>query len=396
MRTNSIINRYIFREMIPPFVLNVIFFTFIFLLSKILEITNMIVNYKVGFFVIFQMILFFMPYFLVFVIPMSVMMSVLLTFLRLSNDNEIMALKAGGASLYNLLPPVLMFCFIGTVLTAVMSVYGLPWSKTSLRTVAVKAAASNVDIGIKARTFNDSFKGVMIYVNEIDIKSKVLKDIFIEDHREKSRAITVIAPKGRMFSDKETGLFHLRLEHGSINQVDPESRTVNAIDFETYDLNLDLQKRLNQASHEPIDESEMSLPQLRQMIQKSKIKDDRYYSALLEWHKKFSIPFACFALGILALPLGTKSKTRRQSFGIMIGIALFLLYYLLLSTGLVFGEAGVYPPIIGMWVPNIVMGTIGIYMLIRAAKDQPVDFAYLSKAFAIVTARFFKSGSGKA
>jgi lipopolysaccharide export system permease protein len=43
--------------------------------------------------------------------------------------------------------------------------------------------ASNTDIGLKARTFNDSFKGVTLYVNEVDLQDRKMKDVFIEDRR---------------------------------------------------------------------------------------------------------------------------------------------------------------------------------------------------------------------
>ena len=95
--------------MIPPFVINLLFFNFIFLLTKILDITNMIVNYRISLFDVLLLLIYSMPHFLEFVIPMSVMMTILLTFFRMSSDNEIVALKAGGMSIYKLLPPVLLF-----------------------------------------------------------------------------------------------------------------------------------------------------------------------------------------------------------------------------------------------------------------------------------------------
>jgi lipopolysaccharide export system permease protein len=49
----------------------------------------------------------------------------------------------------------------------------------------------------------------------------------------------------------------------------------------------------------------------------------------------------------------------------------------MLTAGLVFGEAGIYPPLIGMWLPNIVMGGLGLFLLIRAAKERPVNIGYL-------------------
>ena len=96
--------------MMPPFVINLAFFTFIFLMTKILEITNLVVNYRAGLFNVILMLIYSMPFFLVFIIPMSIMMAILLTFLRMSGDNEIVALKSGGMSMYRFLPPVFLFC----------------------------------------------------------------------------------------------------------------------------------------------------------------------------------------------------------------------------------------------------------------------------------------------
>ena len=78
MKVNSIINRYMLLEMIPPFVLNVGFFLFVFMMMSILDITNYIVNYQVSIYAFLLMLLYNMPFSLQFIIPMSVMISILL------------------------------------------------------------------------------------------------------------------------------------------------------------------------------------------------------------------------------------------------------------------------------------------------------------------------------
>ena len=183
MKINLIINRYIFIEFIFPFVLNLVFFTFIFLMTKILDITQMIINYNVGVGTVLRMIVYFVPNFLVYVIPIAVMASVLLTFLRMSGDNEIIALRAGGVGISGLLPPVVLFSLIGVVLTFWVSAYGMPWGRMALEKLTYQVAVSNLELGLKERTFTDSFNGVTIYVNEIDPKTKELRDVFIEDRR---------------------------------------------------------------------------------------------------------------------------------------------------------------------------------------------------------------------
>ncbi|MDL1967148.1 MAG: LPS export ABC transporter permease LptF [Deltaproteobacteria bacterium] len=371
MTINSIIYKYIFKEMIPPFVISLLFFNFIFLLTKILDITNMIVNYRISLFDVMLLLIYSMPHFLEFVIPMSTMMTVLLTFFRMSSDNEIVALKAGGISSYSLLPPVLLFCLIGCILTGFMTIYGLPWGRLSFKKLTYEVASSNVNIGMKERTFNDNFENVMLYINKIDLKNKALIDIFIEDQRTKNIISTVVAPRGEIYNEPDKLLFHLRLHDGTINQVNIENKTVHSINFDTYDINLDLKKSVPGKKGQK-DEKEMSLTELSKYLKNTVNKDAKYYTTLIEFYRKFSIPFACFALGLLGVPLGVQSKSAKRAFSLGFGLIFFLLYYLMLSAGWIFGEAGVYPPLIGMWMPNIVIGGIGLYLFIRMTNDRPI------------------------
>jgi len=369
MKINSIINRYLFAEMIGPFVINLVFFTFIFLMAEMLKITDLIVNYNIGLFTILKLLIFSTPYFLTFVIPMSIMIAILLTFLRLSNDNEIIALKSAGISIYRLLPPVLTFCFIGFIFTIFMSLYGMRWSGMAIKEITFKIISSNIDIGLKERTFNDNFKNIMLYVNKIDVKTKELIDVFIEDKMSKEVISTIVAPKGKLLSNPERYIYNLRLYNGLINNVDLKTRSTYTTMFKMYDLSLDLKKiAVSVATRKH--RKEMSIGELRRYLKNVKKKDWKYYKALMEVHKKFSIPFACFALGLLAVPLGIHSKSAKQSSGLVIGLLFFLIYYLMLSAGMVFGETGAYPPFIGMWMPNLVMLSVGIYLLIKTANER--------------------------
>ena len=372
MKINSIINRYLLKEMMLPFVINLVFFTFVFLMTKILDITNLIVNYKISMFSVLLILLYSIPRFLSFVIPMSVMMAVLLTFIRLSNDKELVALKAGGVSIYGLIPPVLVFCLMGVVLSCFITVYGMPWGTVSMKELTFQVAASHADAGLKERTFNDSFKDVMLYINKIDLKKKILKDVFIEDKRSQNIVSTVMAPKGRMFAEPDKLVFHLKLYQGTINQVNIENRSAHSINFDSYDVNLDVKKTLTASKDGPKDEDEMSFGDLKKYLKSFSQQNEQYYTALIELHKKFSIPFACFALGILAVPLGIQSESSKRSTGLGLGMVFFLIYYIMLSAGSVFGETGVYPPMVGMWVPNIVLGGLGLFLLIRTANDRSV------------------------
>jgi lipopolysaccharide export system permease protein len=385
MKHFNIINRYIFKELLSPFVISLFFLTFVFLMTRIPQITNMVVNYNADIFAIALMVVYTLPRFLEFTIPMSVMISILLTFMRMSQENEIVALKGAGASLYKLLPPVLVFCFLGVFLTMAITVFGVSWGKLSTKQKSIELARSSIDAALQERQFNSKLEDVMIYVAQVDMKTKALKDIFIENRRTKGIISISIAPSGKLIRLDDEQIYTIRLYNGVINQVDVEQGSVSSIQFENYDINIDLNLMNKDKGKISRELDERSLVDLIGFI-RSGIKDKGLLNeALMEFHEKFSIPFACLSLGLLAFPLGIQSSSLRRSSGFGLGISFFFFYYFLLALGWSAGETGNYPPVLGMWLPDVIMGGIGIFFLVRNAKEKPVVlprvFKRAAKAF---------------
>lgn len=382
MKLNTIINRYIFREMIPPFLINLGFLSFIFLLAQILDITNLVVNYKVSLVSVFLLVVYSMPEFLKFTIPMSIMMGVLLTFLKMASDKEIIAIKAGGCSIYHLMAPVFLFCMIGFSMTFLMSVYGGAWGRNSYTDLVNEVMAKSADAAIKERVFTDSIPGIVFYVNEVDVKNKLLLDVFIEDSRNGKSKSTVVAPRGKRFASPDNpDVFILRLFDGMIMRVNPDDLTVNTIHFDTYDVSIPMEKAKAPQSKKDKDRDEMSVSELRTYIQNPKISKDLKNAAVMELHEKFSLPFACLTLGLLAMPLGLKSAFSRKSSGLGLGLVCFLVYYVLMAFGWSGGKSGLFPPYLGMWMPNIIMGVIGLYMLLRVSKEKPLGLEFIANYY---------------
>ena len=373
----SILFRHLFTEMLPPFFINLVFFSFIFLMKQILDITDMIVNHKVGVGPVCLLLAYTMPYFLQYIIPMSVMMAVLMAFLKMSSDNEIMALKAGGVSIYRLLTPVLTFSLAGTLITGYMTIVGVPAGAARFKSLLFDVATSNLNISLKERTFNDSFKNIMLYVNKIDPHSGRLHNVLIEDGRTAGVNNTVVAQTGVLFGEPQKMVYHLRLYDGIINQLDRQDRSSNTINFETYDIRLDLKEVMAARGPQGKRPDEMHLAQLQAYLTKVKGNDQKYFKALLKYHKKFSIPVACLAMGLLAMPLGIQTRNSKKTFGIGLCLIFFLLYYLLLSFGSTLGENGLYPPVVGMWLPNVVLGGFGIFLLMWSAWEKQISLRWL-------------------
>ena len=362
-----ILHTYLLREIFPPFCVNLMVFCCIFLISRMLEVTKLIVNYQMNIFSVFKIVIHSIPAFLIFVLPMSVMMGVLLALLRLSSDNEIMAIKSGGVHIFRLVPPVMFFSIIGCILTLFMSIYGEPASRLATKQLLIQVVRSNLNVGLKERTFNDRFKGVMLYVNKIDPQTGVLKHLFVQDHQDERRIRAIFADRGKIISDSKSGRFQLQLNDGTINQVDQDEASVYSVHFDQYFFSLDIDQLIKNAQKDTQKSfKEMTLAELKQSLQ---VKDSEYVLRLITYHKKFAIPFACIVLSLLAMPLGIATQTQRRSFGVILGLIFFLIYYVLLSVSLGVAENSGVPPALCIWAPNVLIMILAIHLLIRATKD---------------------------
>ncbi|HLX11436.1 MAG TPA: LptF/LptG family permease, partial [Bacteroidota bacterium] len=94
---------------------------------------------------------------------------------------------------------------------------------------------------------------------------------------------------------------------------------------------------------------------------------DRYE---VEINKKYSIPFACFVFVFVGIPLGIMA--RRGNFGVAatLSIGFFVIYWACLIGGEKLADRALLSPWLGMWMANIILGVLGIYLTLRAAREN--------------------------
>ena len=374
---------YLIKELFPAFLLGLIGFTFILLTGRILQLTELFVNKGVPLGYILHLLYLLLPSFLVLTIPMATLLSVLLAFNRLSSDNEITALKASGVSLYQMIPPVLVFAFTTYAATIFLSLYSVPWANEGSRALLYEVASSKANAGIREKVFNDDFEGLVLYVEEIKPRTLTWEKVFISDSRNPAEVLTIIAREGEVLSDPGTLAITLRLKRGAIHKLGTEPDAYQKVDFSTYDLRLHLKTGLKGKRTEEKHPADMTLAELSRSIQALQAKKS---DARIQWvkvHEKFSIPFACLVFGLIGVPLGLQSRVARggkfQGFAWAIGV--LLVYYLLTNAGTSLAERGVVLLEAGMWSANAVFLTLGVYLLVKAANESPVLlFVWLQRA----------------
>ncbi|MCD4742592.1 MAG: LptF/LptG family permease, partial [Desulfobacteraceae bacterium] len=294
----------------------------------------------------------------------------------------------------------LLFCTLVTCFALLVSIIGVPWSKRAVESKSMEIAQSSLGIALQPRVFNTDIEGVMIYVSSVDPATKGLNDVFIEDGRTKGMVNISTAPQGVLVLNENFKIYTLRLYNGKINQVDLIKNSVNTIHFTSYDINMDYSHLFSSSGSKREKElGEMSLTELHTFIKEHKHENTADLNkALMDFHGNFSLPFACICLGILAFPLGIQSVSVKRSSGFGLGLFFFIIYYILLAIGWSAGESGKYPPVIGMWMPDIIMGGAGIYLLYRNAKERPVKMPlfismFITKYISVIKSLTFKKSA---
>lgn len=92
----------------------------------------------------------------------------------------------------------------------------------------------------------------------------------------------------------------------------------------------------------------------------------------IEWHRKFSLSFACLVFFFIGAPFG--AIVRKGGFGtpVVISILFFILYYILSISGEKFAREGVMPPYIGMWLSSFILMPLGIFLTYKATTDSVI------------------------
>ena len=364
--------RYLFHEIWPTFITSLVVFIFVVLAARILNISEWIVNYGVGPFDIVRMLSYLLPGMVLFVLPAALLMAVFIAFLRLSSDNEIMALKCTGMSLFQMLPPVFVVSVIGLGLAIFLSAIGGPWGSKSFKDIVFNIARSKADLGIKERIFFEPFGNVTFYINSFSNKDKIMRDLFLVDSREPSITNTIVAKEGVILSYPTTRTLTVHLLDGTIFVVEKNSYTGRTIKFGSYDLTIGLDDIMSGKSMRKRSPKEMSIGELLNNIRSTPKGQAAYNDMATELMERFSIPLAVFLMGIIGAPLGAQIRSSGRSLGIAISLIIFVAYYLCLSGVRSLGDAGALSPFIGMWIPVVFLFVACLFLLRREKDERPV------------------------
>ena len=126
----------------------------------------------------------------------------------------------------------------------------------------------------------------------------------------------------------------------------------------------------------------MSVSQLRQLIRERKKRGEKVADKEISLHKKFAIPFTCLIFVLVGFPLGIQPKRSGRSSGLIICLAIIFTYYISSIFFEVLGEDGLLSPFVAVWLPNVLMTLVGLYLFRMAHLERvSVVVSFLNNRF---------------
>lgn len=370
-----ILSLYIIREISSLFLLGLVIFTLVLLMGRLIALTDLVVSRGVPLADVSRMILYLVPSFLVFTIPMAFLLAVLLTFGRLSADNEIIVIKASGISLLQMLPPVVFCALVAVLFSLGASSIGVPWGNSAFKDLSLQVLKRNISATIREKTFWDDIPGVVMYTDRYDEQSRTLKGVVIHDGRTPDRPMTIFARDGVVASADGSQSLQLSLHAGSIH-IAGSGGLYRLVHFGEYSMTVGEKTSSTNVSRNALD---MWLSELRRQINDpaTSVKDRLKMQA--EFHSRFTFPFASLVFAILAVPLGIQNRRSGKSGGFTVSIGIILTYYVLMSVARTFAERGAVPPVVALWIPNLIFFAMGWFLLRLASQEKSIPIPSLKQ-----------------
>jgi len=366
----TILNRYIAKEMLPTFLTGLFLAVFTVVVTRLLSITELIINRGVGIGSVIGIIGYLLPDVVGFALPATALIAVVMAFLRLSADSEFVALKASGVSLYQMLPPVVLFSVFNMLAGAWILAQASPWGQNSFRNLIFDIAKSQADLAIKERVFTEPFKGVTFYVQSYDSREKVMKDVFVNDRREKNLISTVIASEAKLFKHPDKRTLTIRFINGTVFVTDKDLSSSRTIRFASYDLTVGIGELLRAASSREKSPKELTIGELKGHLDKIEANSIRHNELMIELMEKATLPVAIFLMGMIGVPLGVYIRGRGKYSGVGVSLMVFLAYYVCLMGSRNIGESGYLPPLVVVLIPVTFLAVFGLYAYLRIGAEK--------------------------
>jgi lipopolysaccharide export system permease protein len=358
----TILSKHIFGEFIRYFLGIVLGILIVYLCMDFLQKADNFIAAKANIKQVTAYFLYSLPAMMASSLPIAALLAVLLSLGNLSRHNEIIAMRAGGASLGMIITPVL----VGGVL---ISAFGFANNEYIMPRYTARANyIKNVEIDHKPPKV--VFQQRKLWLRGPD--NSIANIDLITPDRNEMIGINIFKMSKDFSVRERITAGSLLWENGAwrlknsrkyiISESGTREEPADGEVFNIVDSPADLGMIAKTAE-------EMSFPELWDYVKRLKMSGYKAVRYEVELHNKLAFPLASLLMVLIATPLSIQ-KVRSGGFakGIALAVLIAFIYWALMSAGTALARSGAIQPVQGAWMANVLFGTASCYVLFRMQK----------------------------
>ena len=281
------LNKYLFKQSLIPFLLSVAVITTVLFLQFLIRAVDRFLGKGLDVVTIFEYLYLNLAWIIALSVPMSLLISSVMTFGRMSQQNEITALKSAGVNLFNIIKPALWFGTLIAILLCLFNNFILPEMNYNARLLAKDIYQKKPELSIEPGYFVDMIPQYTMIVQEMDGTN--FKDVKIFSKNQQSEQTTIYANQGSLSSDGN--MITIDLKDGEIHEIDlSDYDYYRKIKFTTHQILISMDDLiLNRTNESNRTDREMKVLQMIDEISKNNLLISQIYSRIEAVKKEIGI-----------------------------------------------------------------------------------------------------------
>jgi LPS export ABC transporter permease LptG/LPS export ABC transporter permease LptF len=363
----KIIDLYTVRQYVNVFALSVLSALSVFYISTFIDLADKLFRGKATTSMLLQFFYYQTPQFLYYIIPIAVLVSTLVTIGVMTKTSELVVMKACGMSLYRAAAPLVMCAVVASAALFGLQEIVLARAQRHADRLegAIRGWPSQEPSAVNRWIASDS--GDIYHYDLFD----PAKDQFVRFTRYRMdprvwrlREVRYADAIDSPLPATTATLRDWTARRGWVRTLtttrarDVAKTAVSYVPFATETATFE---RPDYFKAELPDPAKMNYRQLRSYIAQLKASGFNTVTAMVQLQRKVAFPFTTVIMALLAIPFAVTTGRRGAMYGIGIGIALSIVYWVIFNVFSAIGEGGVLTPTLAAWTANILFGAAALY-----------------------------------
>ncbi len=368
-----IVSRYIVKETVPQFLFTLVVFCSLIAISQLVRLSEILLAFGLTAENILLPFVYITVPFLPILIPISLLLGLMVTFAKMSEEGELIALFAFGYSLRRILQPLSWVILSVYLVTFYCSVELEAWGRREFVQFIYQKTQMEIDSLIRYKTqpgvFVQDFLGYVFYAEKIAPDHTHYENVFITPKKGSSeRYFAMIAPQAEITGSVETGDLRMRLYNGFAYSPSVQTNGITTMRYTKADIDLlrIFQEQILGSEEQKDDYRSLPFRELRatvKMLSHDPLEVEVYRKARYLYLSRLANPFLLIALALFGLLLGIQEQRRSNGFSYLAAVCTIIGSFILVVGCRWYGEKGLLPISLAVWMPPLILLTFSVFLV---------------------------------